>query len=66
MIAKRAQLSPECGRFFRSDPEPVAVAPPPAGRPVNIKPTSVKPASTKKPATTNSTKTKKPAKPSAT
>jgi len=74
MVAKRAQLSPECKRFFRPDPpEPVAVAAPPASRPVNIrprttkparpvaaKPASAKPASVKKPATP---KTKKPAKP---
>jgi hypothetical protein len=74
MVAKRAQLSPECKRFFRPDPpDPVAVTAPPAGRPVNIrprttkpakpvaaKPASAKPASAKKPATP---KTKKPAKP---
>jgi hypothetical protein len=74
MVAKRAQLSPECKRFFRPDPpDPVAVTAPPAGRPVNIrprttkpakpvaaKPASAKPASAKKPAPP---KTKKPAKP---
>src|ERR1700749_3541339 len=41
MLAKRAQLSPECKRFFRPDPvEPIATTapPPPAGRPVNIRP----------------------------
>ena len=78
MVAKRAQLSPECKRFFRPDPpEPAAMTAPPAGRPVNIRPkaatkhtkpvaaksASTKPASTKKPATP---KTKKPAKPAAT
>jgi hypothetical protein len=77
MVARRAQLSPECKRFFRPDPvEPVAVTAPPAGRPVNIrpkatksakpvaaKPPSTKPASAKKPGTP---KAKKPAKPAAT
>ena len=76
MVARRAQLSPECKRFFRPDPvEPVAVTAPPAGAPVNIRPrpakpakpvaaksASTKPASTKKPATP---KAKKPAKPPA-
>jgi hypothetical protein len=70
MVAKRAQLSPECKRFFRADPEPVAVTAPPADRPVNIrpkvkkpasaKPVAAKPAAAKKPATP---KAKKPAKP---
>ena len=75
MVARRAELSPECKRFFRPDPQPVAVAPPPAyaGRPVNIrpkttkhakpvvaKPASTKPASAKKPAAA-----KKPATPKA-
>ena len=33
MVAKRAQLSPECKRFFRSDPpEPVAVTPAACGQ----------------------------------
>ena len=75
MVAKRAQLSPECKRFFRADPEPVVVNDPPAGRPVNIRPrpvkpakpvaaksASTKPASAKKPA---APKTKKPPKPPA-
>ena len=73
MVAKRAQLSPECKRFFRPDPEPVVVNDPPAGRPVNIRPRpvkpakpvaakSTKPASAKKPA---APKTKKPPKPPA-
>ena len=76
MIARRAQLSPECKRYFRPDPEPVAVAPPPAyaGRPVNIRPKTAKPAATKhakpvaaKPATKKpATPKKKPAKPDAT
>ena len=76
MLARRAQLSPECKRFFRPDPpEPVAVTAPPAGRPVNIRPKATKPAkpvaakpasaksATKKPATP---KAKKPPKPPAT
>jgi len=79
MLARRAQLSPECKRFFRPDPpEPVAVTAPPAyaGRPVNIRPkatkpsksvagksATTKPAAAKKPATA---KPKKPAKPAAT
>jgi hypothetical protein len=75
MVAKRAQLSPECKRFFRPDPpEPVEVTAPPAGRPVNIRPKATKPAkpvaaksaskkpAAKKPATP---KTKKPPKPPA-
>jgi hypothetical protein len=68
MVARRAQLSPECKRFFRSDPEPVVVNDPPAGRPVNIRPRATKPASTKpivaKPASTKPAK-KKPATPKA-
>jgi hypothetical protein len=74
MVARRAQLSPECKRFFRPDPpEPAAMTAPPAGRPVSIKPKVKKPASTKpvaakpapakKPATP---KAKKPAKPAET
>jgi len=65
MIARKSQLSPECRRYFRPGPEPVAVAAPPAGRPVNIRPTHarpVKPAAAKKPKTA---KPKKPAKPTA-
>jgi hypothetical protein len=69
MVAKRAQLSPECKRFFRADPEPVAVTAPPADRPVNIRPKVKRPASAKplaaKPASKKSAtpKAKKPAKP---
>jgi len=75
MIARRAQLSPECKRFFRPDPEPVVVNDQPAGRPVNIRPKAKKPAkpvaakslsakpeSTRKP---TAPKAKKPAKPPA-
>jgi hypothetical protein len=60
MVARRAQLSPECKRFFRPDPEPVVVNDPPAGRPVNIKPKAAKPA---KPAAAKSAATKPAKKP---
>ena len=73
MVARRAQLSPECKRFFRPDPpEPVEVTAPPAGRPVNIRPRATKPAKpvAAKPASAKSAtkkptapKAKKPAKP---
>ena len=77
MVARRAQLSPECKRFFRPDtPEPAEMTAPPAGRPVSIKPKVKKPAKpvAAKPASTKPTpakkptapKTKKPAKPAAT
>src|SRR5262249_59087449 len=63
MVAKRAQLSPECKRFFRADPpEPEAAAAPPVDRPVNIKPKVKKPASTK-PVTAKPAPAKKPATP---
>ncbi len=70
MVAKRAQLSPECKRYFRSDPpEPVAVTAPPVDRPVNIRPKVKKPASAKpagaKPASTKPASAKKPATPKA-
>ena len=70
MLARRAQLSPECKRYFRPDPaEPVAVTTPAAaGRPVNIRPRAAKPASAKhvkpptaKPASTKPAAAKKPA-----
>ena len=38
MIAKRAQLSPQCRVFFRSGPEPVSEA----GAPLNIRPSARK------------------------
>jgi hypothetical protein len=59
MVAKKSQLSPECQRFFRPDPEPSAAAAParPAGKPVNIKPATTM----KKP----KAKVKKTAKPAA-
>jgi hypothetical protein len=79
MVAKRAQLSPECKRYFRADPQPVTVTEPPPGAPVNIrpraakpkpvaaKPVASKPASAKpvaaKPASTKKPKAKKPVKP---
>lgn len=61
MIARKSQLSPECGRFFRPGPEPEA------GQPADIRPAAREPVSTK--ASTKSTKAKKPkksAKPAAT
>ena len=51
MIENKSQLSPECRRFFRSDPEPGERA---AGRPVNIEPVARK---------TSSSKARKPKKP---
>jgi hypothetical protein len=57
MVAKKSQLSPECRRFFRSDPEPSAAAP--AGKPMSIKPATAT-ATAKKP------KAKKKPKPAAT
>lgn len=70
MVARRAQLSPECKRYFRPDqPEPAEMTAPPAGRPVSIKPRAKKPASAKpvaaKPASTKPTPAKKPATPKA-
>ena len=80
MIARKSQLSPECRRFFRPGPEPVAVETPSAGRPVSIRPASTRPVAAKKPAKPKSKKAesrkpepgkkpqsaKKPAKPAAT
>ena len=75
MVARKSELSPECRRFFRPDPEPAAAGP--AGKPMSIKAaTSRKPApkakstksttkSTTK-ATTKPTTKSKPAKPAAT
>ena len=60
MIAKKSQLSPECRRFFRSDPEPVSAAPVArAGKPMSIKPAAT---TTRK----SKAKAKKTAKPDAT
>jgi hypothetical protein len=70
MVARKSELSPECRRFFRSDPEPPAAAAGPAGKPMSIKPaTARKPVPSAKPksTTTKSKTTKsKPAKPAAT
>jgi hypothetical protein len=56
MIRNKAQLSPECRRFFRNDPEPAAT-PVATGRPL-----SIKPAAGRKPVSSKSRKTKpKPA-----
>ena len=69
MVARKSQLSPECRRFFRPDPEPAAAGP--AGKPMSIKPaTARKPVPKAKPkakpkATTKTTKSK-PATPAAT
>ncbi len=60
MVAKKSQLSPECRRFFRSDPEPVSAAPAArAGKPMSIKPAAT---TTRK----SNAKVKKTAKPAAT
>jgi len=55
MVARKSELSPECRRFFRPDPEPSAVAAGPASKPMSIKPATVrkskpKPRKTTKPA----------------
>jgi hypothetical protein len=52
MVAKKAQLSPQCRVFFRAGPEPVAET----GAPMNIRPTARKHVAPK------SRKHKKPAK----
>ena len=44
MIARRSQLSPECGRFFRGGPQPRAT-----GAPTDIRPVVRKPVAKKKP-----------------
>jgi hypothetical protein len=59
MIRNKAQLSPDCRRFFRNDPEPAAT-PVATGRPL-----SIKPATSRKAVGAKSRKTKKP-KPAAT
>lgn len=67
MVARRAELSPECKRFFRADPEPVAVTAPSAARPVNIRPKAPKSAKPAKPAKPGAARsTKKPVKPVST
>ena len=59
MVRNKAQLSPRCRVFFRSDPDP-AVTPVAAGRPL-----SIRPASSRKPVSAKSQKSRKPAKPAA-
>jgi hypothetical protein len=61
MIRKKSQLSPGCRVYFRSDPEPGAVADPPPGRPMAIKPVPAR-----KPASAKPRKPKKPATPAST
>jgi hypothetical protein len=70
MIQRKAQLSPECRRYFRPDPAPSAAAGQPTNiRPVVRKPVSARPASAKtssakiSSAKTSSAKAKKPKKP---
>lgn len=60
MIARKAQLSPQCRRFFRAGPEgdEAAARPVAAGRPM-----SIKPATTHKTKATIKTTTKTKAKP---
>ena len=60
MIRKKAQLSPGCRVYFRSEPAAEA-APVAAGRPM-----SIAPASPRKPVSSKPRKPKKPAKPDAT
>ena len=43
MIARKSQLSPECRRFFRSDPEPDEAQAPRPGKPLSIKPAAPHP-----------------------
>ena len=59
MIQNKSQLSPGCRAHFR--PEPSAVAPVNAGRPLGITP-----AKARKPVSAKAKKSKKPAKPKAT
>jgi hypothetical protein len=45
MVAKKSQLSPECRRFFRPDPDPgqaAAVPARPAGKPMSLKPATAR------------------------
>jgi hypothetical protein len=58
MVQKKAQLSPECRVYFR--PDPPAVTPVAAGRPLSIKPTTPR-----KPVSAKPRKPKKPKKPDA-
>jgi hypothetical protein len=65
MVARKSELSPDCRRFFRSDPEPPATA---AGKPMSIKPATARtPVPKAKPnATKPKTSKSKTAKPAAT
>jgi len=66
MVAKQSQLSPECRRFFRSDPDPGQAAAAVPGRAAG-KPMSIKPATTtRKPKPKPKPKARKTAKPAAT
>jgi hypothetical protein len=58
MIQNKSQLSPECRKFFRADPEPAANAAP-SGDPMSITPAPAKKTKAK-------AKAKKTAKPDAT
>ncbi len=60
MIRNKAQLSPDCRRFFRNGPEPAAT-PVAAGRPL-----SIKPATSRKPVSAKSRKSKRSKKSAAT
>lgn len=40
MVARKSQLSPECRKFFRSEPDEARAAP--AGKPLSIKPATAK------------------------
>ncbi len=64
MVEKKSQLSPECRKFFRADPEPAANAAP-AGDPMSIKPATARKTKAKAKASTK-TSTKAKAKTKAT
>jgi hypothetical protein len=68
MIRNKAQLSPGCRVYFRSDPEPVEAAAVPARRPMSIKPAGArkKPVSAKPRKPKPKPSPKKPARPAAT
>jgi hypothetical protein len=60
MVEKKSQLSPECRKFFRADPEPAAGAAP-AGEPLTIKPVTARKSKAKAKVNTKAKKTTKPA-----